>query len=330
VTASRGDGNDVRVGDAVVPPGQRVDLHLPAFRLPTQEMLDLPVTVVNGARHGPRVWLSAAIHGDELNGVEIIWRICERLVPSRMRGSVIGVPIVNVFGFLQQSRYLPDHRDLNRSFPGSARGSLASRLAHLFMTEVVAQCTHGIDFHTGTQQRTNLPQVRGDFDDPATRDCALAFNAPVMLHARLRDGSLRAAATGRGLPVLVFEGGQASRFSPISIEAGTRGGLRVLGHLGVIPRVARPSRKSLEVRDAAWIRARQGGLLRMSVALGDRLSAGTPIASVVDLYGRPVIQVEAPFNGVVIGHSTSPMVLQGDAVVNLGRLEEGDLRGGEA
>ncbi|MFW6198438.1 MAG: M14 family metallopeptidase, partial [Acidobacteriota bacterium] len=160
------------IGGERVAPGETRRLDLPVARLPTQQMLSLPVKVLHGSRPGPRLWLSAAIHGDEVNGVEIIRRVLDAVRPEELAGTVVAVPIVNVFGFVQQSRYLPDRRDLNRSFPGSRRGSLAARLARLFLTEVVERCSHGIDLHTGSLHRSNLPQVRGDLDDPETRRCA--------------------------------------------------------------------------------------------------------------------------------------------------------------
>jgi predicted deacylase len=185
----------LRIGDTLVQPGSTGRVDLPVARLPTQTHLSLPVAIIHGARPGPTLWLSAALHGDEIGGVEIIRRVLSRVSAPRLDGSLIAVPIVNVFGFISQSRYLPDRRDLNRSFPGSARGSLAARLAHLFMTEVVKQCTHGIDLHTGSSHRRNLPQIRADLDDPDTRRIATAFGATVMIHSRVRDGSLREAAT---------------------------------------------------------------------------------------------------------------------------------------
>ncbi|MEQ8963814.1 MAG: succinylglutamate desuccinylase/aspartoacylase family protein, partial [Coleofasciculus sp. C2-GNP5-27] len=152
------------IGGITVAPGERKRTEIPVARLPTQTLLSLPITVINGVEAGPRLWISAAIHGDEINGVEIIRQVLERINPSQLHGVLIAVPIVNVFGFIEQSRYLPDRRDLNRSFPGSPRGSLASRLADLFMTEVVSRCTHGIDLHTAAQHRTNLPQIRANLD----------------------------------------------------------------------------------------------------------------------------------------------------------------------
>src|SRR5690606_22188097 len=194
----------------------------------------LPVHVLHGREEGPTVWMNAAIHGDELVGVEVIRRVLATLDPRTIRGTVLAVPIVNVLGAMTADRYLPDRRDLNRSFPGSPRGSLAARIAHLMMTEVVAKCEVGIDLHTGSDRRTNLPQVRADLDDPRTRELAEAFGAPVMLHAEVRDGPLREAAGQVGATVLLYGGREAWRVGEGAIAAGVEGVRRVLARLGLV------------------------------------------------------------------------------------------------
>ena len=211
-----------RIGELLVAPGRTATGELPISRLVTGTQISLPIQVVHGRKPGRTVWISAAVHGDEIAGVEIIRRVTRSLNARTMSGTLIAVPIVNVHGFLNGDRYLPDRRDLNRSFPGSPNGSLAARIANLFMTEIVKRCDVGIDLHTGSDHRTNLPHVRGDLDDPETRKLAEAFGAPIMLHARVRDGSLRAAATESGATMLLFEGGEAWRFDAPAIEVGAR------------------------------------------------------------------------------------------------------------
>nr|WHW29206.1 putative deacylase [uncultured bacterium] len=198
-----------KIGDLDVAAGRSGIGELPVSRLVTGTHISLPLRVMHGVHDGPTVWLSAAVHGDEVAGVEIIRRVLATVDPRTLRGSVLAVPIVNVHGFLSGDRYLPDRRDLNRSFPGSPTGSLAGRIADLFMTEVVKRSDVGIDLHTGSDHRTNLPQIRADLDDPQTRELADAFGAPFMLHAKLRDGSMRAAATAADSTVLLYEGGEA-------------------------------------------------------------------------------------------------------------------------
>ncbi|HEV8630243.1 MAG TPA: succinylglutamate desuccinylase/aspartoacylase family protein, partial [Thermoanaerobaculia bacterium] len=231
--ASLSSTEPLRIGDKQVPPGAAVRVDLPVSRLFTGGWLSLPVTVLHGTRPGPRLWVDAAIHGDELNGMEIIRRVLELLDPQRLAGVLIAVPVVNVFGFVQQTRYLPDRRDLNRSFPGSPRGSMAARLAHLFLEQVVAKCQYGIDLHTGSQHRTNLPQIRAQLADPETRRIAEAFAAPMMFAATEIPGSLRAAARRRGAHLLVYEAGEPLRFDEAAIRLGVDGVLRVLAAVGM-------------------------------------------------------------------------------------------------
>lgn len=308
----------IRIGNNEIAPGRSARFELPVARLPTQTYLSIPFSVLNGARSGPRIWLSAAIHGDEINGIEIIRRVLKQLDPKTMRGSVIAVPIVNVFGFINESRYLPDRRDLNRSFPGSKSGSLAARLAHLFLTEVVDRCSYGIDLHTAATHRTNLPQIRTDLDDPETRRCAEAFGAPIMLHSRTRDGSLRDAAVRRGATVLLYEGGAPNRFNEDAIRIGREGVLRVLRTLGIIQGKSRPKRNpSVESRSSSWVRARRSGLFHRGVNLGDRVEVGQTLGVIRDGFGDLDIPVPAARAGVVIGLALNPLVNRGNALVHV-------------
>ncbi len=284
--------------------------------------MDLPLIVMHGARPGPCLWVSAAIHGDELNGVEIIRELLDEVDPKSMQGTLLAVPILNVFGFIHQSRYLPDRRDLNRSFPGSKNGSLAARLAHLFMTEVVSRCQYGIDLHTGSNQRENLPQIRTDSRVPMAEELALAFGAPLIMESPLRQGSLRAAAGKRGIPVLVYEAGEANRFDRGAITTGVRGVLRVMRRLDMWHGKSHrgKSAPSLRVESSSWVRARHAGLLRLSVEAGDRVEEDGLIGSIADPFGEEQFPVLAPFAGMVVGLARSPVVYRGDALVNLGRL----------
>ena len=309
------------VGGSVVPPGKRAKIDLPAARLPTGTMLSLPVMVINGKKPGPRLWLSAAIHGDELNGVDIIRRVAKTLKPHRLSGSVIAVPVVNIFGLLEQSRYLPDRRDLNRSFPGSTRGSLASRLASLFMKEVVSQCTHGIDLHTAALHRTNLPQIRANLEDLATYGVARAFGAPVMIHASIRDGSLRQAAAKRNIPTLVYEAGEALRFDEAAINHGVDGIFRVMAYLGMYaPTALSHPLDTLESRETRWVRASRGGIWHRSANLGDVVKRRQPLGFITDTFGDKPVQVHSPMAGLVIGHGQNPLVNQGDALVHVAQV----------
>ncbi|MFC4785935.1 succinylglutamate desuccinylase/aspartoacylase family protein [Nocardioides sp. MAHUQ-72] len=306
------------IGPVRVRAGSARDLELPITRMITGADVGLPVRIIHGREDGPVVWVNAATHGDEVVGVEVVRRLLAALSPREMRGTLIAVPVLNVLGVMTGERYLPDRRDLNRSFPGSSRGSLASRIAHLMMTEVVAKCEVGIDLHTGSDRRTNLPQVRADLDDERTRFLAAAFAAPVMLHARIRDGSLRHAARERGATVLLYEGGEAWRFDEWAITAAVDGVRRVLAALGMIDAVDEPAPEpSVECRQSGWVRARHTGFLHLDAQLGQRVADGERLGSLSDSFGRTLRLVRADRTGIVIGRTEAPVVNGGDAVVHL-------------
>jgi deoxyribose-phosphate aldolase len=272
--SKRPANSSITIGNMTVEPGQRTSIDLDMGRLYTHMPTTMPVQVICGRKAGPILFVSAAIHGDELNGVEILRRLLRLPVLKRLRGTLIAVPIVNLHGFIQSSRYLPDRRDLNRVFPGSERGSLASRVAHLFMNEIVYRCTHGIDLHTGAVHRANLPQIRANLDDPETERLARAFGTPVILNAAIRDGSLREAASERDIPVLLYEAGEALRFDEFSIRGGVNGILRVMETLDMLPASRRkPPAEPHIARSSSWVRAPQSGLFRARVALGNASSA---------------------------------------------------------
>jgi len=305
------------IGAVRIRAGTSRALELPLTRLVTGADVSLPVRVVHGREDGPTVWINAAIHGDEVVGVDVVRRVMAGLDPKVVRGTLVAVPIVNVFGFMNGDRYLPDRRDLNRSFPGSARGSLAARLAHLMMTEVVDKCEVGIDLHTGADRRSNLPQVRADLDDPDTRRLALAFGAPVMLHARVRDGSLRHAAQERGATVLLYEGGENKRFDQYAIDAGVLGVRRVLAALGMTDPIDEEPAEVQECRSSGWVRARRSGILELEARLGQHVTKDERIGSLFDSFGRTLSAVRANRTGIVIGRTEAPLVNSGDGVVHI-------------
>ncbi len=308
----------ISVLGAEVPAGTKHRLEMFVSSLSTGTPLTVPVIVVNGRLPGPRLILSAAIHGDEINGVEICRQVLDRVDPFSLHGTIIAVPVVNVFGFITQSRYLPDRRDLNRSFPGSAQGSLASRLAHLFLNRLVKLCNYGIDYHTASVGKRNLPQIRANLKDPRTRELAQVFGSSVCIQARERAKSLRAVASSIGIPMLLFEGGEVLRFEPDVIEAGVSGTMRVLRHLGMITASQpEPPPEPLIAVDAGWIRSPRGGILHLNVGLGDHVEAKQTLGSITDMYGTVRAKVIAPDSGVIIGCATNPLVSRGDALLHL-------------
>jgi len=310
------------IGSTDVRPGQNLTINLPISDLYTNTELTMPIRVVRGKSKGPTLFVSAAVHGDEINGVEIIRRLLDLKLLKRLKGTLIAVPVVNVFGFLSHSRYLPDRRDLNRSFPGSEKGSLAARVAYLFMNEIVSHCTHGIDLHTGSNHRTNLPQIRALLDNPETERLAKAFGAPVILNSDLRDGSMRQAVSDKNIPMLLFEAGEPLRFDEVSIRYGVRGIVSVMRTIGMLPR-SRSSRppESLLAKSTSWIRAPHSGLLRVKKSLGARVKKNDLLGVIAHPLGRHEVEVMAEKSGIIIGQVDLPLVNEGDALFHIASLE---------
>lgn len=276
-----------------IPPSSRRVIELEAAKLYTDSPLSIPIEVLHGASPGPVLMINAAIHGDELNGVEIIRQLLNTLDEKKLKGTVIAVPIVNVFGFIHKSRYLPDRRDLNRCFPGSEKGSLASRMAHTFFSQVAERCDYILDLHTGAIHRTNLPQIRADLSNSETLRIAQAFATPVIIDSPLRDGSLRSEAEKQQIPVLTYEAGEALRFDPIAINAGIIGIKRVMQSIGML----RPGRKkipnSIIAKSTSWLRAEADGILRTLVSLGDKVEKGQVLAYINSPLGKLEVEILA-------------------------------------
>jgi hypothetical protein len=323
----KADSQVLQLNGTTVAPGKRCVVNLPVPGLYAQADFNLAVHVINGRQPGPKVFISAAIHGNELNGVEIIRRLLQQKSLRRLSGMLIAVPIVNVFGIMQHSRFLPDGRDLNRSFPGSQKGSLAARLADIFFEQIVNQCDYGVDLHTGSNHRVNLPQIRGNLDDPETLRLARAFGVPVLLNSDLRDGSLREKATAQGVPVLLYEAGEALRFDELSIRAGVTGILQVLRALNMLP-VAKRQPTQIEpfiARSSAWERAPTSGILRNTIKLGSHVKKSDlmgVISDPADCFTNQRHEVRSRVDGVVIGHTRLPLVNEGDALFHIARFAD--------
>lgn len=321
---------DFEIHHQRIAPGKRQQIEIPVAKTYDHMDVTMPVEVVHGAHDGPVLFVTAAIHGDEINGVEIIRRLLgsRRINPRQLHGTLIAVPIVNVFGFNRQTRYLPDRRDLNRCFPGSATGSLAGQFAHILTSEIVAKATHGIDLHTGANHRTNLPQIRGCLDDPATAKLANAFNVPVIINSSLRDGSLRAVAMDRGIPMLVFEGGQAHRFEDKVIRTGLAGVLAVMETIGMLtPQAHKPLAEDHDMhvaRFTKWVRAPQSGCLRIHKHSGAAVKKGDRLGTISDPFGHNKETVYANISGIIIGQSLLPLVNNGDALFHIAGFDDSD------
>ncbi len=321
---------DFEIAGQRIVAGKRSTVEVPVARLYTHTPLHIPVEVVHGRREGPTLLVCGAIHGDEINGVEIVRRLLRFTGLRYLRGTLIGVPIVNVFGFVQRSRYLPDRRDLNRCFPGSESGSLGARIAYLFRTQIMAPATHIVDLHTGAIHRFNLPQVRAELKSEETARMAQAFGAPVILNASLREGTLRALADSMGIPVVTYEGGEALRFDEVAIASGVRGIIRVMRALEMLPRERskgtrkRPPRGSEVAAASTWVRAEIDGILRPGVKLGQRVNKGQRLAVIADPFGEREAPVVSTATGIVIGTNNLPLVNEGEAIYHIARFDELD------
>lgn len=309
------------IGGVSIAAGEHRTVDIPVAPLYTHDDLSISVQVIHGSQPGPVVFICAAVHGDEINGVEIIRRLLKHRSLRTLRGTLIAIPIVNVYGFLNHNRYLPDGRDLNRSFPGSEAGSLAARVANTFLQEIVLKSNYGIDLHTGARHRANYPQIRADLDMPGAQAMTEAFGVPLALDAKIRDGSLREAAGDAGIPVILYEAGEALRFEEMYIRAGVSGIINVLREVGVLrPSRRRRPRPSPIVSDqSSWLRAPESGILSALVPLGAKVVAGETLAVVADPLGSSEVPLQATHDGVVIGRTNLPLVYEGDAVFHIAR-----------
>jgi len=314
----------VSIGGQEIKEGSRGTIHLPLPYFYTHSPTTMPLHVVRGRQDGPVLLVTSALHGDELNGIEIIRRLQSHKSLNRIKGTLICIPVVNVFGFVGQSRYLPDRRDLNRTFPGSPKGSMAARLANILVTEILPSCTHLIDLHTGAIGRENLPQIRGCFNmGGKLADMAKAFNAPVLLDLGLRPGTFRETAHKLGIPSLVYEAGEALRFNEVSIRAGVSGILNVMSHLGMIrKRVSHRNHHPLIATSTQWTRAPQSGVTRSLVSLGERVSEGQTLAYISDPFGEHEEAISSSAAGIVIGRTRMPLVHEGEAVFHIAKFDQ--------
>ena len=311
-----------QIGSTRVPPGSQRTVELPVSMFSDHTPVTMSVHVVHGRSPGPTMFVSAAIHGDEIIGVEIARRLLRSPQLDRIAGTLMVVPIVNTFGFLNHSRYLPDRRDLNRCFLGSETGSLAGRLAHIFMTEIVARADLGIDLHSAAIHRENMPQIRVSPGKPGTMVHADAFGAPVVIRSKLRDGSLRKEAQRHGVDILLYEAGEGLRFDEQSARVGVAGILRVMHSLGMIPQDGVPLAEAVPVKASvtAWERSPAGGLLRAFKATGEMVEQGELLAMISDPFGEVEEEVRAEESGLIIGRTNLPLVNEGDALFHIAQI----------
>lgn len=311
-------GKPIVINEHVFHPGQNGQGFLNVYKLPTNTFIEIPVFVFNAKQDGPTVLFLAGMHGDELNGIDVVRKLIGRDdVRNPKRGCIIAIPVINIISFLYGSRDLPDGRDLNRCFPGSKSGSLGSRIAHDLMHTIIPQIDFGVDFHTGGAKISNYPQIRCVFDDPKNLKLGKIFSSPMVLNSPFRENTLRKEAARLGKQILVFEGGESRRWDYQAINEGLNGCLRLLHHHRMIDWEL-PGNKTVFLPKSTWIRARSSGLFHISKNSGDSVKKGEVLGIICDPYGDSQFKVTAPVGGYIIGINNQPIVNQGDALIHLG------------
>jgi len=309
---------EVKIAGQVIEPGEFKEIDINIARLPSHTVIDTPIYVSRGFEDGPVLALTAGMHGDEINGMEIVRRLLDSGLHQPKRGVTVCMPIVNVYGFLNYSRDVPDGKDINRSFPGSKNGSLASRVAYNLMQEVIPYIDYGIDFHTGGAMRANYPQVRAVLRDEKNLALANAFNAPFTIDSPFRPNSLRKEASRKGKNIIVYEGGESLRFDQHAIEEGIAGTLRLMKYLNMVDWAPEPQQENKVIWSSSWIRAKNAGLFQSNVKCGQLVHKGEWVGTITDPFGEFKEQVVATETGYVVGLNNIPVINAGDALMHLG------------
>ncbi len=318
VTDASGEAEPLELLGQRIAPGQYERLSWSATELFEGVPVSTPVLAVNGRLPGPTLCLTAAVHGDELNGIEIVRRVLHDVEAERLSGAIIGVPIVNVQGFRRGSRYLPDRRDLNRYFPGNPNGSAAARIAHSFFTQVIANCDALVDLHTGSFERANLPQIRADLRNPDVLTLTQGFGSMVVLHSSPTVGTLRHAATLAGIPAVTVEAGGPSQLEPVEVKHGVKGITTLLSTLGMTKRTRFWGDPEPVYYRSSWVRANNGGILLADVALGSTVRKGDLLGSITDPMSNARTEVRSPWSGRIIGMARNQVVMPGFAAFHVG------------
>ncbi len=309
---------EVVIAGESIRPGEFKEININIARLPSRTQIDTPIYVYRAPEDGPTLALTAGMHGDEINGMEIVRRIIDAGHRKVLRGTTVCMPIINVYGFLNYSRDVPDGKDVNRSFPGSRNGSLASRVAYHMTHSIIPFIDVGVDFHTGGAMRTNFPQVRCVMQDARNVELADAFHAPFTLDAPFRPHSLRQTAAKHGKNIIVYEGGESLRMDPHAIEEGVNGTLRLMKHLNMIDWAPEPSVATKIIWNTSWIRARTAGIFHPQVQAGDLIHKHQWIGDITDPFGESREQIKSSATGYVVGINNNPVVNAGDALLHLG------------
>lgn len=315
------ENKDIIIGGQTLAPGEDKLLKINIDRLPTGTLIDIPVYVFNSKNPGPTILIQAGLHGDEINGIEIVRRMMAEKHFKVTKGAVIAVPILNIFGFIHYSRDVPDGKDVNRSFPGTKSGSMASRMAYHYMAEIMHQIDYGIDLHTGGGQRHNFPQIRYTAEDTMSKTLSEVFNAPISFPSKLIKGSFRNAAYRLKKPTVVFEAGESMRFDDYSIQEGIKGILNVFKYFGMISSIDtryHEQNKTIHLENRKWLRAPTAGMFIPEITNGSAIVKGQILGIVTDTFAMKTKQIRAPYNGYLCCVNYQAVVNQGEALFHVG------------
>ncbi len=310
--------SDIKINGTIIAAGENKIVSLNTYELPTKTKVEIPIHVFRSAKPGPVVMLSAGMHGDEINGIEVVRKIIIRKeTQNLLRGTVIAIPIMNTVSFLFRSRDLPDGRDMNRCFPGTKNGSIGSRIAYDLAKEIIPLIDLGIDFHTGGAKINNYPQLRCVFDDKESLKIAKIFSPPLIINSIYRDGTMRKEAAKKNKPILVFEGGESLRFDYQSINEGINGCLRLLKHYKMMDSDI-PNNPHVKLNKSVWVRAKHSGLFHAAKANGAFVNKDEALGAICNPYGQIEARIISPIDGYIIGINNQPVVSQGDALIHIG------------
>ena len=306
-------GEDIAAGES-----REINFHV--AKLHSRTRVEVPVIINRSKKPGPVVLFVAGIHGDEVNGVEIVRQLIAKGINKPKKGTIICIPVLNIFGFLNKSRELPDGRDLNRVFPGSKTGSLASQVAHKLMGEIIPQVDFIVDHHTGGAGRFNAPQIRIDKGSPKLKKWAKAYGAPFVVYSKKIPKSLRSACDKINIPMLLFEGGKSYHIDRLVTNSGVNGAKRILDHMGMLSskfKVSPPKKGIIFIVESKWVRAKASGLFRPSIKLSEKVEKGTVLGYITDAYGKFNQSVKADSEGYIININEAPIVYKGDALFRI-------------
>lgn len=312
--------NDLKILGTSIAPGKSAIVNFEVAKLHTRNTLEVPIIIERSRKPGPTVLMTAGIHGDEINGVEIIRQIIAKGINIPKSGTTICVPVINVFGFLNMDRLFPDGRDLNRVFPGNAKGSLASRVAHFVMKELVPHVDFAMDFHTGGSDRFNAAQIRIEENNQSLMELANVFGAPFIYYSQNLNKSFRNACDKAGVPMLLFEGGKSFNIHSDITNTGVNGAKRVLHHLGMLRnkyKVSQPKTNAIVIEESKWLRAKYSGMFKATVNVNAYVEKDAVLGNITDPYGSFNFFVKSPYSGYVFNVNESPIIYQGDAIFHI-------------